>query len=440
MALYAGNLGAISVRLATLNRINAGKDGSGLASDLTISASANVNVSAGTTYFTGDLQTKTGTISSSSDASNLTLSTAAGNLILDPYSKISASKELTTTQGDISSTGTALTLSSGTGDITLTAASSTVKTAGSYVSSRSGINFTTNGVANTISSGTGNIQLQPASGGKVTTNAELRTTHGSITSQVGATVSTDADDLTLSPFRDLIATVPFKTTNGNISSTAAATGGLTISTAAGNVAINPASGSNLTTDAPFHTSNGSIVSSVAATISTNVGDLTLAPFGNVILDKDTVLTTGNLSTPSGTQLNLTPGNGTVYIDGDLQVTGTITTVNATSLEVEDKTITLAHQANPTNTTADGSGMVIEGDAYAASEGSKDLSLIWHNNPGAGNSPYWRLSGGDFYITRDIDGTVVTYQFVIDSTTQNLVLRKQVDSASASPVAEFGVVA
>ena len=438
MALYAGNLGAISVRLATLNQLNAGKDGSGLASDLTITASANVNVTAGTTYFTGDLQTKTGTISSSSHASNLTVSTAAGNLILNPYSKISASKELTTTQGDISSTDTALTLTSGTGDITFTAASNTVKTAGSYVSSRDGVNFTTNGVANTISSGTGNIQLQPASGGKVTTNAELRTTHGAITSSVGASISTDADDLTLSPFRDLIATVPFKTTNGSISSTTDASG-LTISSAAGNVAINPVSGSNLTTNAPFHTSNGSIVSSVAATISTNVGDLTLSPFGKVIMDKDAVLSTGNLATPSGTQLNITPGNGTVYIDGDLQVTGTITTVNATSLEVEDKTITLAHQANPTNTTADGSGMVIEGDAYAASEGAKDLSLIWNNNPGVGNSPYWRLSGGDFYITRDISGTIVTYQFVIDSTTQNLVLRKQVGEASPSPVAEFGVI-
>lgn len=435
MALYAGNLGAISVRLATLNQINAGKTSLGGNSDLSFSASANINVSAATTLFTGDIQTKTGTISSTNDASSLTLSTAAGDLVLSPQSKVSVSKELTTTHGSISSTDVALALSSGTGDITFTAQSGLLKTAGQYVSSHSGVNFTTLGVANTIASGSGDIQLQPAEGGKVTTNAEFKTTQGSFASTVGATVSTDIDDLTLSPFRHLIATVPFKTTDGHISSTNA--GGLTLSSTSGDIAVNPASGSSLTTDAPFVTSDGHITSSGSMTVSTATGDMSLSPYGNLILAKDTVLTTGQLSSPVGQDIDIRPGTGgAVNIVGDLTVQGTITTVNTSSLEVADKTINLANAETTTNTYADGSGMIIEGDDYQTNPGSKELSMIWYNN--SGGSPYWELSGGDFYITRKIGSQIVTYQFTIEESTQNLVLKKKVDSGSAAPVAAFGL--
>jgi hypothetical protein len=435
MAVNAGSLGSFSVRLATLNQIRAGKTALGDNSDLSISASTNVNVTAATTFFTGDIQTKTGTLSSSADAANLTLSTAAGNLILSPYGKVRATTELTTTQGKISSTGTDLTLESGTGDITFAAASNTIKTAGTWVSSRAsgGANFTTAGTDNLISSGAGDIKLQPHAGGLVSTDAELKTTHGTITSSVGALITTQADDLTLSPFRDLIATVPFKTTNGSISSTSAA-GGLTLSSATGDIALQPAG--NLTTNAKFATTDGRIESSVACVLSTTTGNMTLAPAGSIVLDKDTVLTTGNLSSPEGTPLTIKPGNGDVYIDGNLNVQGSITTVNTSSLEVSDKTINLAHAPTASNTFASGSGIIIEGDAWQAALGATDLSLLWNNN--SGGSPYWQLSGGDFYITKKIGSAVVTYQFTIDNTTQDLILKKQVDSEAATSVAEFGV--
>lgn len=443
MALHAGALGAFSVRLATLNQIKAGKTAGGDNSDLNISGSANINVTAPSTYFTGDVQTKTGTLSSTIDAANFTVATAAGNLILNPYSKISASKELTTTNGKISSTGVALGLESDTGDVSLTAASGHVTTSGTWISSRSsgGANFTTSGTNNLISSGTGDVAVEPASGGKLTTNAEFKTSHGTISSSVGALISTDADDLTLSPFRNLICTVPFKTSNGSITSTAP--GGLTINSTAGNIALDAPAG-NLTTSSKFVTTDGRIESTVAATITTATGNLTLSPAGEVVLDKNTVLSTGVISAPA--DINITPGSGkSVYINGDLMVQGSITTVAATTLEVSDKTISLAHTDNPTDATADGSGLIIEGAAAALDPAAKDISFLWRENAGA--SPYWQVSGGDFYITRKIGTSIVTYQFMIDGPTTDLVLKKQVTDVSnpsvpvvngAVGVAEFGV--
>jgi hypothetical protein len=177
-------------------------------------------------------------------------------------------------------------------------------------------------------------------------------------------------------------------------------------------------------------------STVDASFTTVTGNLTLSPAGTVVIDKDATFTTGNVSSAANTPFTITPGNGEVYIGGNLNVQGSITTVNTSSLEVSDKTITLAHADPPSNINASGSGVVIEGDAWAAAADSKDLSLLWHNN--TGGVPYWQLSGGDFYITRKIDGVDVTYMFMIHEGTQDLILKKQVGIAAPLGVAEFGV--
>lgn len=52
--------------------------------------------------------------------------------------------------------------------------------------------------------------------------------------------------------------------------------------------------------------------------------------------------------------------GTVIIKGDLQVDGTTTTINSTTLTVDDKNIELASTATPTDLTADGAGITIKG--------------------------------------------------------------------------------
>ena len=52
--------------------------------------------------------------------------------------------------------------------------------------------------------------------------------------------------------------------------------------------------------------------------------------------------------------------GTVVIKGNLQVDGTTTTINSTTLTVDDKNIELASTATPTDLTADGAGITIKG--------------------------------------------------------------------------------
>lgn len=60
----------------------------------------------------------------------------------------------------------------------------------------------------------------------------------------------------------------------------------------------------------------------------------------------------------------TTGNGTIggdlVVTGDLTINGTTTTINATTLTVDDKNIELGSVASPTDTTADGGGITLKG--------------------------------------------------------------------------------
>jgi lipopolysaccharide export system protein LptA len=76
--------------------------------------------------------------------------------------------------------------------------------------------------------------------------------------------------------------------------------------------------------------------------------------------------------------------GTVVIKGNLQVDGTTTTINSTTLTVDDKNIELASVASPTDITADGAGITIKGatdktlnwvDATDAWTSSEDFNLL-----------------------------------------------------------------
>ena len=76
--------------------------------------------------------------------------------------------------------------------------------------------------------------------------------------------------------------------------------------------------------------------------------------------------------------------GTVVIKGNLQVEGTTTTINSTTLTVDDKNIELASVASPTDITADGAGITVKGatdktlnwvDATDAWTSSEDFNLL-----------------------------------------------------------------
>lgn len=62
--------------------------------------------------------------------------------------------------------------------------------------------------------------------------------------------------------------------------------------------------------------------------------------------------------------------GSLTVDGSLIVNGTTTTINSTTLLVDDKNIELGSVATPTDTTADGGGITLRG--------STDKTIIWDN--------------------------------------------------------------
>jgi len=74
----------------------------------------------------------------------------------------------------------------------------------------------------------------------------------------------------------------------------------------------------------------------------------------------------------------------VTITGDLTVNGTTTTINSTTLEVADKQIEIAKVSSPSNSTANGGGILIEG----GSDGDKTIT--------------WTSATGDFDISENID--------------------------------------
>jgi hypothetical protein len=66
------------------------------------------------------------------------------------------------------------------------------------------------------------------------------------------------------------------------------------------------------------------------------------------------------------------GLNDVTIAGDLTVNGTTTTINSTTLQVDDKNIELGTVSTPSDTTADGGGITLKG-------GASDKTITWVNS-------------------------------------------------------------
>ncbi len=92
----------------------------------------------------------------------------------------------------------------------------------------------------------------------------------------------------------------------------------------------------------------------------------------------TSASTGALTVSGGAGIgeNLNVG-GNLVVTGDLTINGTTTTINATTITVDDKNIELGSVATPTNTTADGGGITLKG--------STDKTFNWVNASSAWTS-------------------------------------------------------
>lgn len=70
-------------------------------------------------------------------------------------------------------------------------------------------------------------------------------------------------------------------------------------------------------------------------------------------------------------------NGNAIVRGNLTVNGSLTTVTSSTITVAEKYITLGNTVTPTDTTADGGGIILKG--------ASDKSLLWSNALSAWNS-------------------------------------------------------
>jgi len=117
-------------------------------------------------------------------------------------------------------------------------------------------------------------------------------------------------------------------------------------------------------------------------------------------------------TTGGTQRFTVDGSGNVAISGDLTVSGTTTTVESTTVTIDDKNLELGSVATPTDTTADGGGITLKG--------ATDHTIIWTNSTDSWDfSEHVNIaSGKEFRIagTKVLDATSLGSAVVSSSLT------------------------
>ena len=101
--------------------------------------------------------------------------------------------------------------------------------------------------------------------------------------------------------------------------------------------------------------------------------------------------------------------GTVVIKGNLQVDGTTTTINSTTLTVDDKNIELASIASPSDATADGAGITIKGTS------DKTFNWVDATNAFTANQNIDVLSGNAFKVA-GVDKVTETALFPLGDVT------------------------
>jgi hypothetical protein len=90
--------------------------------------------------------------------------------------------------------------------------------------------------------------------------------------------------------------------------------------------------------------------------------------------------TDNVAISTGGSQRISVTNNGTTITGDLTVSGTTTTIESTTVTVDDKNIELGSVANPTDTTADGGGITLKG--------ASDKTINWVQTTG-----YWTFNTG-----------------------------------------------
>ena len=89
----------------------------------------------------------------------------------------------------------------------------------------------------------------------------------------------------------------------------------------------------------------------------------------------------------------------ITIAGNLTVNGATTTVNSTTLTVDDKNIELGSTASPTDTTADGGGITLKG--------TTDKTIVWENDTNQWNvNQKWTENAGSSFAHRPLTASLI----------------------------------
>lgn len=302
---------------------------------------------------------------------------------------------------------TTLTVTDPTADntITLPNASGTVALSGSIALGTD----TTGNYMSDVSAGTGvSVTHTPGEGSTATiaigqaigtsdspTFAGLTINGASITFE-GATANDYETTFTVTdPTADRTITFP------NATGTVALSGSIALGTdTTGNYMLDVSAGTGVSIT---HTQSEGSTATIA--IGQAVGTSDSPSFAGVTADNIRIGVTGanEIDTSTG-GLTLDSASGTVTVDdnlvitGDLTVQGNTTTLETSTLVVEDKNVVLANVASPSNATADGAGITVEAGTDV------DKTFNWVSSTAAWtSSEHMNLATGKAYY---INGTSV----------------------------------
>lgn len=150
----------------------------------------------------------------------------------------------------------------------------------------------------------------------------------------------------------------------------------------------------------------------STTVTASAAELNLidGSIANTVVNSKAVIygSSGQIAaTTIATSGNATVG-GDLTVTGNLTVNGTVTTVNSTTVTVDDKNLELGSVYNPTDTTADGGGITLKG--------TTDKTILWTNSTDSWtynqnielNATYaYRIDGASVLNKTTLGSTVVS---------------------------------
>lgn len=238
--------------------------------------------------------------------------------------------------------------------------------------------------ANTVISGF----LSASSGAKIAGNLAVN----------GGTLTTSASSLSLFNTNALTVTAFQNATTVNIGADSGTTAIKNSATVAGNLGVsaNTTITGDLAVNGGDITSTASTFNVLATPTTINIGALATAL--NLGATSGTTTVKNNLVVDGGSTFTANVDfTQSVVIGGDLTVNGSLTAINSTTLQVEDKNIELGTVpgGTPTNATANGGGITLLGDT--------SKTIIWDSTyANWTSSENWNIASGKTFKINNVD--------------------------------------